>query len=140
MPSASPQFVLEQNKRLLMRWFDEVWNQGRRETIEELYASECVLHDGANAYRGPAEFTRFYDALRAQFSQVSVKPLVTLAENDLVCLHWSVDCLHTATSETVHLTGITIGRIRDGKFVEAWQNWDAAGLATQIAGQAPRLG
>ena len=132
MSSAGPQSTLEQNKRLIIRWFDEVWNQDRRATIAELYTSECVLHDGPNTYRGPEEFTRFHDKLREQFSQFSIKPIVALAENDLACVHWSVDCVHTATATPVHLTGISIARIRDGKFIEAWQNWDTAGLAAQL--------
>ena len=132
MSSASPQSISDQNKRLVMRWFDEVWNQGRRAAIAELYPSECVLHDGANTYCGPEEFTRFHDSIRAQLSQFSIKPIVALAEDDLACMHWSVDCVHTASGKPVHLTGMSIVRVKDGKFVEAWQNWDAAGMAAQI--------
>jgi len=136
MSPASPQSSLEQNKHLVIRWFDEVWNQGRRETINELYATGCVLHDGANAYRGPEEFIRFHDVLRAQFSEFSIKPIISLAEGDLACVHWSVDCRHTASGKPVHLTGMSIVRIRDGRFVEAWQNWDAAGLPAQLPNHA----
>jgi predicted SnoaL-like aldol condensation-catalyzing enzyme len=133
MSGASAQTTLEHNKDLVVRWFDEVWNQGRRATIHELYGTECVLRDGDNTYTGPDEFMRFYDALREQFSKFSVKPIVSLAENDLACLHWSVDCVHTATGQPVHVTGMSIVRVKDGRFVEAWQNWDAAGVAAQVA-------
>ncbi len=27
------------NKALVRRWFEEVWNQGREETIDELFAA-----------------------------------------------------------------------------------------------------
>lgn len=133
MSSGSVQLTLEGNKALVLRWFDEVWNHGRTETIKELFAAEGVLHDGATTYRGPEEFRRFYEALRAQFSNFSIRPVISLAEGDLACVHWSADFVQTATGKPVHLTGTSITRIRNGQFVEAWQNWDAAALAAQMA-------
>jgi predicted SnoaL-like aldol condensation-catalyzing enzyme len=134
MSTSSPESALEQNKRLALRWLDEVWNQGRRETIRELFAKTGVYHRGASEYRGPAGFMHFYDIISAQFSQLSIKPIVSVAEADLVCIHWSTAALFTTTRTPVHFTGTSIWRIKDGQFVEAWQNWDAAGLASQIPG------
>lgn len=134
MSTSSPESALEENKRLALRWLDEVWNHGRRETIRELFAKTGVYHRGAGEYRGPAGLMHFYDIISAQFSELSIKPIVSLAEADLVCIHWSTDALFTATRTPVHFTGISIWRIKDGQFVEAWQNWDAATLASQIPG------
>lgn len=133
MPSGSVQSILEANKALVVRWFDEVWNQSRREAIKELFAVDGVLHDGAKLYRGPEEFCGFHDALREEFSNFSIRPIISLAEGDLACVHWSASFVQTATGKPVHLTGTSIVRIRNGQFVEAWQNWDAAALAAQIA-------
>jgi SnoaL-like polyketide cyclase len=133
MSSTSVQSTLEGNKALVLRWFDEVWNQGRRETIKELFAAEGLLHDGAKIYRGPEEFCKFHDALRVQFSNFSMRPIIALSEADLACVHWSADFVQTATGKPVHLTGTSIVRICNGQFVEAWQNWDAAALAAQVA-------
>ena len=30
------------NKALVRRWFEEVWNQGREETIDELFAANGI--------------------------------------------------------------------------------------------------
>ena len=68
--SASPAVsTLDQNKQLVIRWFEEVWNQGNRDTIAQLFAPDGVIYDGATAIRGPAEFEKFYDRLRAQFPE-----------------------------------------------------------------------
>ena len=133
--SASPQSItsLDQNKQLVIRWFDEVWNQGRRESIAQLLASDGVIYDGATAIRGPAEFERFYDRLRAQFSDVCISPVLVLAEGDLACIHWFSEFKHNASGKKAHVTGTSIVRIKDGRFIEAWQNWDAAGLAAQLS-------
>jgi predicted ester cyclase len=39
-----------------------------------------------------------------------------------------------ASGKTVHVTGITIMRIANGKAVEGWQNWDMLGMMQQIQG------
>lgn len=136
MSSASqPLTTLEQNKMLVHRWFEEVWNQSRRETIFELLAPSSVLHDGPRDYRGPEEFAAFHDALRSQFSQFRITPVVSLAEGDRVCMHWSASFLHTASGKPLQLTGTSVVRIVEDRFVEAWQNWDAAHLYTQLTGQ-----
>jgi hypothetical protein len=88
----------------------------------------------------PEEFTRFYDKLRAEFSKFSIRPIVSLAEGDLACVHWTVECVHTASGTPVRLTGTSVVRISNGQFVEAWQNWDAAGLAAQLPSESPQTG
>jgi predicted SnoaL-like aldol condensation-catalyzing enzyme len=135
MASASQRLTdLEKNKLLVHRWFEEVWNQGRRETIFELLRDNSVLHDGPQQYRGPDEFAAFHDALRAQFSNFRISPVITVAEGDRVCMHWSCSMLHSASNKALHLTGTSVVLIQDGHFVEAWQNWDAAHLYAQLTG------
>ena len=134
MSASQPISILDQNKQLVVRWFEEVWNQGNRETITQLLAPDGVIYDGAAVIRGPAEFEQFHDRLRAQFSEFRITPLVTLAEGDLACAHWNATFRHTASEKPMHITGTSVVRIKDGQFVEAWQNWDAAALAAQMAG------
>lgn len=128
---------LDQNKQLVIRWFEEVWNKGNRDTIAQLFAPDGVIYDGATLIRGPLEFEKFYDRLRAQFSNFKISPVLALAEGDLVCVHWFSELKHNATGKDAQITGTSIVRIRDGRFVEAWQNWDAAGLAAQLSGVPP---
>jgi predicted SnoaL-like aldol condensation-catalyzing enzyme len=130
---AQPLSTSEQNKHLVHRWFEEVWNQSRREVIAELFAPECILHDGAAQIRGPEAFALFHDNLRAQFSDIRVTPGIALSENDLVSLRWIVECRDRATGKDLTASGISIVRIKDGRFVEAWQNWDQAGVAAQLS-------
>jgi len=125
-------------KEFAARWFEEVWNQSRREAIDELFPRDCVLHDGSSEYRGPDEFKRFYDALRTQLSDVRVTPLEAFSEGDMVCMRWSSTATHTATGKPLQVTGISILRFKDGRFVEAWQNWDQYSLVQQLEESAPK--
>jgi hypothetical protein len=47
------------NSELIRRWFEEVWNQGREATIDDLCAKEAVGHgqtpDGSDIV-GPEHF------------------------------------------------------------------------------------
>jgi predicted SnoaL-like aldol condensation-catalyzing enzyme len=139
--SSAPQPLpaTEQNKMLVIRWFDEVWNQARRETIFELLGESSILHDGAEQFRGPEEFARFHDSLRSQFSNFKMTPIICLAEGDHACVHWSCSMTHTATQKPLQLTGTSIVRIENGRFAEGWQNWDAAYLHAQLTGQSISL-
>ena len=128
-----PLSTTEQNKHLVHRWFEEVWNQGRREAIPELFAPDCVLHDGNVRIRGPREFEAFFDALQSRFADTRVTPGIALCDGDLVSLRWTVECRDKSTGKNLSTTGISIVRIKDGRFVEGWQNWDAAGLAAQLS-------
>lgn len=131
--SPLPMSPLDQNKQLTIRWFEEVWNQGNRDAIARLFAPDGVLYDGSAVIRGPAEFEAFYDRLRAQFSDFHISPVLVLAEGDLACIHWNATFRHTTTQKPAQITGTSIVRIKDGRFAEAWQNWDAAGLAAQMS-------
>ena len=132
---AQPLSTTEQNKHLVHRWFEEVWNQGRREVIAELFAPDCVLHDGNVRIRGPREFEAFFDALQSRFADTRVTPVpgIALCDGDLVSLRWTVECRDGSTGKNLSTTGISIVRVKDGRFIEAWQNWDAAALAAQLS-------
>ena len=137
MSASQPVSTLDHNKQLVQRWFDEVWNQSRRETIFDLFSTECVLYEGHTPIRGPQEFADFHDRIRAQFNDIHIDQGVTLAENDLVSLRWTVSGVHKATGKNAKVSGISIVRIKDGRFVEAWQNWDAASMAAQLSDSQP---
>jgi hypothetical protein len=67
-------------KGTIIRWFEEVWNQGRRATIEELLLEGCVIHDGETDSQGPAEFKIYFDRLQAAFSEIRVTPGDAISE------------------------------------------------------------
>jgi hypothetical protein len=115
-----------------VKWFEEVWNKGRREVIDEMFAPECVLHDGRAEYRAPVEFKRFHDGLRSQLSDIRVDAAGSDFPGDLVRVRWSSTAKHTSTGKTLQVTGMSIVRFKDGRFIETWQNWDEHGLVEQL--------
>ena len=131
---------MTQNDRDLgRRWFEDVWNKGRRDAIPEMLAPESVLHEGGLDSVGPDGFYPFFDRMNATLSEIQVTVHGTIAEGDLLCVRWSFAARHNgpglgipATGKTLHVTGISIFRAAGGKIVEAWQNWDMLGMMEQI--------
>jgi hypothetical protein len=80
------------------RWFEQVWNQRRREAIAEMLSPEAVIHDGGTDSIGPEGFYPFYDRLRATFPDLHIDVEDTIAEGDKVCVRWSCTGKYTATA------------------------------------------
>ena len=51
--------MTESERDLGMRWFEQVWNQGRRETIAEMMSPDAVLRDGESTTVGRDAFYSF---------------------------------------------------------------------------------
>jgi len=132
--------MTEFERDLGRRWFEEVWNKGRREAVAELLAPDAVIHDGGIDTAGLEGFS-FYERMRATLSDLHVNVEDTIAEGDKLCVRWSFTARHTGdglgiapTGKTVHVTGISIIRVGGGKMVEGWQNWDMLRMMEQIKG------
>ena len=133
----------EENKALMRCWFEEVWNKGRVEAIPEMFADEGIAHglsdDPASPLRGPAGFLPFHAQFREAFPNIEVVVEDQIAEGDRVATRCSVRGKHAgdslgfaATGSPVEFTGITITRIKDGKIVEAWNNFDFMKMYKQL--------
>jgi steroid delta-isomerase-like uncharacterized protein len=133
----------EENRALIHRWFEEVWNKGRAEAIDELFAEEGIangLADESGApLRGPGGFKPFFQKFRDAFPNIEVIVEDTIVEGDKVAARCRVLGTHqgeglgfAATNMPVEFTGISIVRIRDGKIVEAWNNFDFMSMFQQL--------
>jgi predicted ester cyclase len=136
--------MTELERDLGRRWFDLVWNQGRREAIADLLASDGVIHDGDTDTVGPDGLYPFFDRIHGTLSELQVKVHDSFAEGDKICVRWSCSGKHTGgglgiapTGVTIHITGITIVRVAGGKLAEGWQNWDMLGMMQQIQNIQP---
>ena len=133
----------KENEALVRRWFEEVWNKGRAEAIDEMFAEEGVAHGLADEtgapLRGPANFRVFHSRFREAFPGVEVVVEDTISEGDKVAARCTVRARHEgntlgfdATGRAVEFTGMTFSRVRGGKIVEAWNNFDFMSMYQQL--------
>lgn len=127
----------EQNKRVKRRLIEEVWNRGNFDVVDELVAGDYVGHSSSSAEdtQGPAGYRQFYAALRRAFPDLTFTVEDQIAEGDRVVTRWSAHGTHEGefqgippTGRRGTITGITIGRIANGKITECWTNADDLGL------------
>ena len=139
----SEQNNLEENKALMRRWFEEVWNKGRADAIPEMFAEDGIAHglsDDVNApLKGSSGFLPFHSQFREAFPNIEVIVEDQIAEGDTVATRCSVRGKHqgdslgiAATNSQVEFTGVTITRIKHGKIVEAWNNFDFMKMYRQL--------
>ena len=129
-------------KALLHRWFDEVWNQGREETIDELFAPHGVAHglgESGPDLHGPAGFKVFWRNIRSALPDVQIRVEDTIAEADKVVMRVMLEATHTGdglgvapTGRRVRVPGMVMIRIDGDQMVEGWNSWDQLGLLQQI--------
>lgn len=133
----------EENKALLLRWFDQVWNQGKAEAIDEMLAANGMVfglaEDPNEPVVGPPKFREFHSTFRGAFPDIVVVVEDMVAEGDKVAARCSVRGKHmgdtlgiAATNTPVDFTGIAIVRIDNGMIVEAWNNFDFMRMNTQL--------
>jgi steroid delta-isomerase-like uncharacterized protein len=129
----------EQNKTLVRRWFEQVWNKGRAESIDELLSERSVVHGLGTDLQGPAGFKPFHAAYRDAFPDLALQIEHMLADDDLVAVHWSATATHgggglgfAATGKRVSFSGMTLIRVEGNKLIEGWNSFDQLGLLQQL--------
>ena len=133
----------EENRQLLHRWFEEVWNKGRTDAIDEMFAAHGVAHglpdESGTPLKGPPGFKLLHAKFREAFPDITVTVDDTFVEGDKLSARCNVRCKHkgeslgvAATTSPVEFTGMTIVRIKDGKIVEAWNNFDFMKMYQQV--------
>lgn len=131
---------VEQNKVLCRRVHDEVFQQGRLEVADEIIAADCRFHgSGFPPGTGPAVMKQDATTYRNAFTIDRLTREVEVAEGDTVAHRWSFTGTHKgelggipATGRQVNITGMDIFRVRDGKIVDFYQEFDQMLMMQQL--------
>ena len=131
----------EQNKDLVRHWFARI-DTGNPAVVDEFLATDYAdynpppyptTNEGREAARD-----RFHLALQV-FSDFEHHIEDMIAEGDKVVTRITTVGTHTGellgippTGKRVTMRGIAIHRIKDGKLVEHWAQFDALGLLQQL--------
>lgn len=138
--------ITERNKALARRVVEEIWGQGRLDTIDEVYDTTYVAHIRGPGGTGCAGFKRTIGLFRQGFPDAHTQVMDMITEGDRVVVIYQAEGTHqgsifgeTPSRRAVNVTGISVMRISHGKIVETWDELDLFGLAQQL-GLVPRLG
>jgi steroid delta-isomerase-like uncharacterized protein len=129
--------------------FEEIFNQGKFQVANEIYAQDFVNH-GLHRNYDLQEDQAAVHAEKKAFPDLKMTVILMAAEGDLVTVVWVFRGSHTGagydglppTGVKLELRGITVWRIVDGKIREEWTEFDQLRAAQQFVTQLkwPLLG
>lgn len=137
----------EENKAVLRRVAEEIFNKGDLAVADELIASNYVYHgSGGQEYKGPEGFKRIATMFRTACPDLHMTVEDMVAEGDKVAHRLTIRGTHKGelmgiapTGKQLTISAVTISRFAGGKEAEAWSNLDMLGMYQQL-GVAPPMG
>jgi predicted ester cyclase len=84
----------EDNTALARRWFEEIWNQRRTETVHELLRPDSVGHLQTGDVVGPEPFLQVHAEMLRTLPDLRVHVEDTVAQGDQVVVRWLASGTH----------------------------------------------
>ena len=104
---------IKENKAIVRRWHEEIFNKKNLEGIDELIDPQYVNH--RSGFRGVEGVKERFKRMISENLDIRVVTEDTIAEGDKVVTRWTWYKGGRAVS-----TGISIHRISEGKIIEDW--------------------
>ena len=141
--------ILDQNKELTRRFYEECWNQGKTERVDQYVAKDCRYRDPVFPSLAPGveSIKRHITMCRNAFPDLRFSLDDMIAERDEVVVHWTANGTQEGqflgvapTRKTATVGGTSIYRIKNQKIVEQAADWNLLTLLEQLgAATAPKV-
>ena len=141
--------ILDQNKELTRRFYEECWNQGKTERVDQYVAKDCRHRDPVFPSLAPGveSLKRHITMCRNAFPDLRFSLDDLIAERDEVVVHWTANGTQEGqflgvapTRKTATVGGTSIYRIKNQKIVEQAADWNLLTLLEQLgAATAPKV-
>lgn len=131
---------MSEHKQLVHRFYEEVVNGGDIDKIDELVSEDFVEHEEFPGISQDREGVKdFFRLLRSGFPDVHFTAEDVISEGELAAARFTMTGTQEgeymgvpSTGKQVTVSGIDIIRVREGKCVEHWGQFDAMGLLQQL--------
>jgi predicted ester cyclase len=131
----------EQNKTIIRRIPEELFNQGNLAVADEVFALDYISHRPfpPGWPKGIAGVKQYVSTLRTAFPDLRLTVEEILAEGDKVAVQVTISGTQTgpfmgipATGKSAVWTEMHLCRMADSKLAEHWVNADQLGLLQQL--------
>lgn len=129
------------NKSVVRRLYEEVWNKRRPEVVGELISpSHAVeLSEAADSGIGPGAYARNVTQFVTGFPDLKVTVLDVIGEDDKVVALWNISGTHQGafrgiapTGRKISVDGITIHQLANGKIMDSFVSVDMWRMMQQL--------
>jgi steroid delta-isomerase-like uncharacterized protein len=129
------------NARLIHRYFEEVWNEGRLDVLDELLTPGYLNHTPSTAAPppGPAGLEPIVAAMRAAFPDLHyaiedlvVGPAAVAVRVTMTGTHRGDLFGLPATGRRVRVSQMNLERLASGRIAEHWRITDELALMRQL--------
>ena len=133
--------TIERNTTLIKRYFEEVWNQGKLDVLDEIIDINYINHSpGApNPEPGPVGLKPIIAGMRQAFPDLHFEIKNMIVTSSQVAIHSVMHGTHKGdlfgmapTGKVVKVNQMQIERIENGKIVEHWRQSDDFGMLQQL--------
>lgn len=135
----------ESNKAVVRRYFEEVLDQRKLDTLEQIVALDCVINrpEASEPIRGLEAFKQALKRILDVYSEFATTIHDLIAEDDRVACRlshramnrseWTIRIgTHELAGKTVNWSAIAIFRFQDGKIAEEWVSRDELGMLIEL--------
>lgn len=133
--------VEQKNKQLVERYFNEVWNKGHVEVLDELLSQDYINHTPSvpNPPKGPGGLKPIVNAIRKAFPDLHYTLKDVIATNNRVVARVVMTGTQTdtlfgipPTDKQVNVNQINIEEIVNGKIAAHWRVTDELTMMKQL--------
>jgi len=136
----------EENKAIVHRYLEEVWNKGDLGAADEIIAPAFVFRGPGGDIEGLEAFKQYVTGVRSVFPDLHFTTEDLIVEGDKAAARWTMTGTQErefmgipATGKHFTIPGVSILRLSEGKVAEAQLFWDRQSLMAQL-GAAPAPG
>ena len=140
--------TVEDNIRVVRRFTDDVWTQGKMDVLDEIIAPASSDSGTGMIASGPQSVKRQIGEIRDAFAPIHREVHNIAANQTHVTVHSTISGTHSAhlslfpypvSGAEISMRGTATFRMVDGLIVEEpWSAWDCGGIAGPMAGAAVR--
>jgi predicted ester cyclase len=135
----------DQNKSTTRRFYEEVFNQKKLATVDELCSPTFVDHNpGPGQAPGPQGLKTWLQQLFQAFPDLTATIDEMIAERDLVVTRLTCHATHKGafmgaapTGKKVTFTSLDMVRMKDGRATEVWHEGNDAAVLMQLGAHVP---
>jgi predicted ester cyclase len=135
---------IEQNKTIMRRMIEEIWNQGNLATADELFAPDHTSPSAPGLPPGPESVKMLATMFRAAMPDYHMDIDMIVADESQVAARFTQSGTHTGaelmgmppSGRKATWTEIGVLRILNGKIVQSWYEVDMLSMIKHLSGQA----